>query len=412
MVGITIISLGIAMVIVEVYRDKDLPPFVYLITLSFFPPLVRIFIGALLGIGLIMVSILELNRSILAPFMSQRRGALIDAMYSHSFKQRGNKIVALGGGTGLPAVLRGLKSETSNITAIVTVADDGGSSGKLRRELGVLPPGDLRNNIAALADDEDMMTQLFQYRFGEGGLEGHSFGNLFLTALANITGSMDRALVEAARVLAIQGRVLPSTLQDITLMAELRNPDGTGLRRVIGESQITLAGGIIDRVFIKPESARAYPESIRAILNANLVVIGPGSLYTSIIPNLLVNGIPEAIRASSAIRIYVCNVATQEGETTNFTVADHIVALERNAGRGLFHYVLANNSYPDTQGTPTQYVTPAPKNHDVWQRYEICEADLTDPKYPWRHSPAKLNRAIVAIMAKHQPASATTAQVG
>jgi uncharacterized cofD-like protein len=221
---------------------------------------------------------------------------------------------------------------------------------------------------------------------------------------------MDRALVEAGRVLAIQGRVLPSTLQDITLMAELRNPDGTGLRRVIGESQITLANGIIDRVFISPESARAYPESIRAILGADLIVIGPGSLYTSIIPNLLVNGIPEALRASSGVRIYVCNVATQEGETTNFTVADHIAALERNAGRGLFRYVLANNSYPDTRGTPTEYVMPAPKNHDVWQRYEICEADLTDPKYPWRHSPAKLNRAIMNIMAKHQSTGTTTAQ--
>src|SRR5262249_47497470 len=161
---------------------STIPPIIYTITLSFFPPVVRIFIGALLGIGLIIVSILELNRSILAPFTSQQRGPLIDVMYSHSFRQRGNKIVALGGGTGLPAVLRGLKSETNNITAIVTVADDGGSSGKLRRELGVLPPGDLRNNIAALADDEDLMTQLFQYRFGAGGLEGHSFGNLFLTA--------------------------------------------------------------------------------------------------------------------------------------------------------------------------------------------------------------------------------------
>src|SRR5258705_3330106 len=173
-------------------------------------------------------------------------------MYNHSFRQRGIKLVALGGGTGLPSVLRGMKDHTSNITAIVTVADDGGSSGRLRRELGVLPPGDLRNNIAALADDENLMTQLFQYRFGDGGLEGHSFGNLFITALASITGSMDRALVEAGHVMAIQGRMLPSTLQDVMLCAEVRAPDGT-LKHVVGESDIPKIGGPIWRVYITPE---------------------------------------------------------------------------------------------------------------------------------------------------------------
>jgi len=268
--------------------------------------------------------------------------------------------------------------------------------------MGVLPPGDFRNNIAALADDEDLMTQLFQYRFGEGGLEGHSFGNLFLTVLVSITGSMDRALTEAGRVLAIQGRVLPSTLTDVTLMAEVRNPDGTGLRRVTGESQIPLAGGVIERVFLEPENARAFPESIRAILAAELVVMGPGSLYTSILPNLLVTGIAQAIRASSAVRLYVCNIAAQPGETDGFSVADHVLAIERNAGRGLFNVVLANNAHPDPKGTPTQYVALAPADHPVRQRYEIVEADLTDPQYPWRHSPAKLSRAILGILAKHQ----------
>src|SRR5690242_9423693 len=264
--GVAAIAIAFAQFIIDVYADQPFPGVLYYLTLHFLPSYARILIGVVVGVVAISLALYKLNRSILAPFV--RRGPLIDAMYSHSRRQKGIKLVALGGGTGLPSVLRGLKGETSNITAIVTMADDGGSSGKLRRELGVLPPGDLRNNIAALADDEDLMTQLFQYRFADGGLEGHSFGNLFLTALANITGSMDRALVEAARVLAIQGRVLPSTLQDITLMAELRNADGTGLRRVIGESQITLANGIIDRVFITPESARAYPESIRAILGA------------------------------------------------------------------------------------------------------------------------------------------------
>jgi uncharacterized cofD-like protein len=399
--GIAAVATAFAQLIIDLYRTEPLPGILYYLTLQFLPSYVRIIVGVVVGGAAIIIALYNLNRSILAPFV--RRGPLIDAMYSHSRRQKGIKLVALGGGTGLPSVLRGFKGETSNITAIVTMADDGGSSGKLRRELGVLPPGDLRNNIAALADDEDLMTQLFQYRFAEGGLEGHSFGNLLLTALSGITGSMDRALTEAARVLAIQGRVLPSTLHDVTLMGEVRGSDGSGLRRVVGESQITEAGGTIERVFISPENARAYPESIRAILGANLIVIGPGSLYTSIIPNLLVNGIPEAIRASSALRIYVCNVATQQGETDGFTVADHILALERHVGRGLFSVVLANNVYPTMNAGPnTRYVMPAAKDHDVYQRYEICEADLTDPQRPWRHSPPKLNRAILNIAAQRQ----------
>jgi len=321
-------------------------------------------------------------------------------------------VVALGGGTGLPAVLRALKTETTNLTAIVTVADDGGSSGKLRRELGVLPPGDLRNNIAALADDENLMTQLFQYRFGEGTLDGHSLGNLLLTALASITGSMDRAVAEAGNVLAIQGRVLPSTLQDVTLMAEIRSPDGKELRRVIGESQIPLTDGRIERVLITPENARAYPESVRAILAADVIVIGPGSLYTSILPNLLISGIPEAIRANHGLHIYICNVATQDGETTGFSVADHILALERNVGRGLFNIVLANNAHPSAEGTRTQYVAPLPKDHELRQRYEIHELDLTDPKYPWRHSPAKLSSAILGLALRQQSLSPLPAETG
>ncbi len=410
--GIILIGIGIAQLIVYLFHDQVLPEPLTVLTLRFLPPYLRVLVAAVVGIGAITIAIIELNRSILAPFVAQQRGAFIDVKYNHSFRQKGIKLVALGGGTGLPAVLRGLKAETSNITAIVTVADDGGSSGRLRRELGVLPPGDLRNNIAALANDEDLMTQLFQYRFGEGGLEGHSFGNLFITALASITGSMDRALVETGRVLAVQGRVLPSTLQDVTLMAEVRGADGAGLRRVIGESNIPTVGGHIERVFITPENARAYPESIRAILSANLIVIGPGSLYTSIIPNLLINGVPEAIRASNATRIYVCNVATQEGETDDYTVVDHVAALERHVGRGVFNIVLANNTYPPiTPGSQTHYVLPGSKDHEIYRRYEVIETDLTDPQYSWRHSPAKLCKAIMAIMAQRAPANVEAVEV-
>jgi uncharacterized cofD-like protein len=411
-IGITIISVALAQVIVAVYRDQGLPDLVYYVTLRFLPLWLRIVIGLLVGVSTIGIAVLELNRSILAPFAGRQHGAFIDVKYNHSFQQRGLKVVALGGGTGLPAVLRALKTETSNLTAIVTMADDGGSSGKLRRELGVLPPGDLRNNIAALADDENLMTQLFQYRFGEGGLEGHSFGNLFITALANITGSMDRALAETGNVLAIQGRVLPSTLQDVTLIAEIRSADGKELRRVIGESQIPLTEGTIERVIITPENARAYPESVRAILAADVVVIGPGSLFTSILPNLLINGIPEAIRANNGLHIYVCNVATQEGETTGFNVADHILALERNVGRGLFNIVLANSSHPNAEGTRTQYVAPLPADHELRQRYEIHEIDLTDPRYPWRHSPAKLSGAILGLALRPQSMSPLPVETG
>jgi hypothetical protein len=220
--GVTVISLAIAQLLVGLYRNEALPDLVYVITLRFLPPPVRVILGLAVGLGALAIALIELNRSILAPLAGRRRGQMIDLVYNRSRLQKGLRLVALGGGSGLPAVLRGFKTQTSNITAIVTVADDGGSSGKLRRELGVLPPGDLRNNIAALADDEDLMTQLFQYRFDDGGLEGHSFGNLLITALADITGSMDQALIEAGRVLVIEGRVLPSTLQDVTLMAEIR----------------------------------------------------------------------------------------------------------------------------------------------------------------------------------------------
>lgn len=400
-IGVMIISIAVAQLFVELIRQNVLPDVLDVALLRFMPPYMRVIVGLSIGLAALGLSIYALNRSVLAAFARPGRGSLLDQMYNHSRRQKGMKLVALGGGTGLPSVLRGLKAQTSNITAIVTVADDGGSSGKLRRELGVLPPGDLRNNIAALADDEDLMTQLFQYRFASGGLEGHSFGNLFITALAGITGSMDRALVEAGRVLAIQGRVLPSTVQDVTLAAEVR--DGAKLRRVSGESSITAAGGIIERVFLMPENPRAYPESIRAILGAELIVIGPGSLYTSIIPNLLVGGITDAIKASGALCIYVCNVATQKGETEDFTVAEHVLALERHIGRGLFSIVLANNVYPtENAGPNTRYVQPAPSDSDIRQRYEIHDADLTDPQYPWRHSPTKLSRAILDILAERQ----------
>lgn len=398
LLGIAVLGVGFAQVMVTLYR-KTPPQSIYIATLRFLPIWVRVALAAVIGGGAVIIALYELNRSILAPFALRRRESLIDAVYAHSRRQRGLKIVAIGGGTGLPSVLRGLKAYTNNITAIVTVADDGGSSGKLRREMGVLPPGDLRSNIAALANDEDLMTQLFQYRFANGGLEGHSFGNLFLTALADITGSMDRAVAETGRVLAIDGQVLPATLQDnVVLMAEVRMPGETRFRRVAGESQIPESGGKIERVFLHPDQVRAFPEAIRAILSADVLVIGPGSLFTSILPSLLVNGITEAIRASGAYKVYVCNVATQQGETDGFDVADHVEALENHIGRGVFDTVLANNSYPSKNaGERTNYVLPTSDNHAISQRYQLHMTDLTDMERPWRHDPTKLAQALLAL---------------
>ncbi len=302
------------------------------------------------------------------------------------------KVVAIGGGTGLSTLLRGLKAHTPHITAIVTVADDGGSSGRLRRELGLLPPGDFRNCIAALADDEALITQLFQYRFGQGeGLDGHSLGNLFITALAAITGSFEQAVLEASRVLAVQGRILPSTLENVTLVADLTVDNDTipsRLTRVHGESSIPKAGRPIERVSLRPERIRAYPEAVRAILEADLLVAGPGSLFTSVMPNLLVEDIRRAVEASSAAKIYVCNVATQPGETDGFDVGQHMGALLRHVGRGLIGHVLANNN--PISSTEQPHLQPVALHYPRHGGYLVIAADVVDPAAPWRHDSKKL----------------------
>ncbi|MGQ9598501.1 MAG: gluconeogenesis factor YvcK family protein [Anaerolineae bacterium] len=311
------------------------------------------------------------------------------------------KVVAIGGGTGLATLLRGLKAYTPFITAIVTVADDGGSSGRLRRELGILPPGDFRNCIAALADDEALLTQLFQYRFGQGeGLEGHCLGNLLITALAAITGSFERAILEAGRVLAVRGRILPSTLEDVTLVADLKRPpdhDGApdSLMRVQGESAIPKMGQSIERVFLRPERVRAYPNSVRAILEADLIIAGPGSLFTSVLPNLLVEDIRRAIRASSGLKVYVCNVATQPGETDGFDVGRHVNALQRHVGRDLFPLVLANNHLLSSSENP--HLRPVVQSYPPNEGYQVIEADLVDRSAPWRHDSKKLAEALMRL---------------
>ncbi len=256
--------------------------------------------------------------------------------------QQGYKIVAIGGGTGLSTLLRGLKRRTSNLTAVVTVSDDGGSSGRLQKELGVLPPGDIRNCLVALADDEAMVTDLFRYRFTEGeGLSGHSFGNLFLAAMSGITGNFDRAIKESSRVLNIVGRVLPATLGVVRLCAELN--DGT---IVEGESNISAAHRPIKRVFFDPPAAAPLDEVIAAIRDADAIVLGPGSLFTSMAPNFLVSRIAREVADAHAVKMYVCNVMTQPGETDGMTAADHVEALLANAGERVCDYVIVNDEPP------------------------------------------------------------------
>jgi uncharacterized cofD-like protein len=407
--GIATLGLGFAQVFYDVSASAlSLSPGWHTLTMQALPSWTRVLALVLIGFGLSALSIFQLNRSLLAAFVPPGGTSVVDTVYRHRHRQRGPKVVAVGGGTGLSILLSGLKTYTDHITAVVTVADDGGSSGRLRRELGVLPPGDFRNCIAALADDEALTTQLFQYRFptvrrevgNAHALEGHSFGNLFITAMANVTGSFEKALVESGRVLAIQGQILPSTLENVTLCADLVD-DASAVRRIEGQSAIPEARLPIERVYLEPSSAPAYPPALRAILDADLIALGPGSLFTSVMPNLLVDDITRAIRAGNALCVYVCNVATQPGETDGFTVGDHAGAIERHVGTGLFSFVLANNNsdHPlpaDWSLTPVSIVTPIDAD------YEVFAADVVDEGRPWRHHPGKLARVLMTMLAQHE----------
>jgi uncharacterized cofD-like protein len=392
--GVAALSLALASLIRGLY---PLPDLFYYLTLQFIPRFWRAALLGLGGIAAVVISLAGLKQALLAPFLSGVGEGVADAVYRFRRRGRGPRVVAIGGGHGLAVLLRGMKQHTSNLTAIVTMADDGGSSGRLRRDLGVLPPGDVRNCIAALADDEALITRLFQYRFGDrGSLDGHSLGNLFITAMAEVAGSFERATVEAGRVLAVQGEVLPSTLQDVTLMADLK-AEGNGVSRVKGESQIPDAAGEIERVFLTPDDAAAYPGAVRALLEADLIVAGPGSLYTSILPNLLVPDVTRAIAASRAVKVYVCNVATQRGETEGYTAGDHVAALERHSPVGLFSIVLANDRLDVTFDAPDG-VTLVQDEFPASAPYRIVRASLVDAGNPWRHDSDKLAGALLDLL--------------
>ena len=302
-------------------------------------------LAVLLGIFLLFWGQSRTVETITEALQPDASEELVDRLLAHRRLHRGPKIVAIGGGTGLSTLLRGLKQYSSNITAIVTVADDGGSSGRLRREMGILPPGDIRNCIAALADEEKLLTELFQYRFHAGdGLSGHSFGNLFISAMTEITGDLEQAIDASAKVLAIRGKVLPATLTDVSLWAKLA--DG---RIIEGESKITEAMGQIRQIGCHPADPVALPAALAAIKEADYIIIGPGSLYTSIIPNLLVPAIRQALAEVTVPRVYVCNIMTQPGETDNYSVADHIRAIEKVCEERIFDAVLAQRTAPSPQ---------------------------------------------------------------
>ena len=400
--GITLLGVGMALALLELYRTESTNPVLLEIlsvaSLRFLPRVFRVLIFGGLGIGLVSYGIYQLNRSLLRPFIRPGH-AIVDELTNFRRLERGPRIVAIGGGHGLATLLRGLKLYTNNLTAVVTVADDGGSSGRIRESFGILPPGDIRNCLAALSNDEQMLTQLFQYRFSsKGELEGHSFGNLLITALAEITGSFESAVAESGKVLSVSGRVLPSTLHDVKLVADMQLPNVPIQIRVQGESRIPKMAGRVRRIWLEPNNAPAYPPVIKALLNADLIVVGPGSLYTSLLPNLLVQDLLGAMQASRAAKVYICNIATQSGETDTYTCYDHVRSLEEHVGDRIFDVVLCNDNYEGQLSEDSHWVRVDEKSlTDV----RVRSADLTNKSYPWRHDSAKLAETLIEILAEH-----------
>lgn len=413
-VGVLLSGLGLSLIVTDLVVRSNLPTRLRsLLQLDWWSGLIFL----LAGLVFAFFGMWRLSRELLSFLLEREDGlddlAVVDELVVRRQQRKlrtGPRIVVIGGGTGMPTLLRGLRQYTDNITAVVTVADDGGSSGRLREQMGVLPPGDFRNNIAALSEAEGLMTQLLQYRFGDkDGLGNHNFGNLFITTMAAITGSFERGIAESSRVLAVRGRILPSTLENVTLCAEIVLPPGAGdvvngeaeeqWAYVRGESRIPSAGGRIMRVHLEPENCRAYPETVQAILKADLIIAAPGSFFTSLLPNLLVPYVRAAICASNAVRLYVCNVATQAGETDHFTVSDHMHHLRLHADEA-FTQVLANDAYDPARppSANVQWVT-LPADDEIID-YRLHKADLVDAQRPWRHDPHKVAAQVMAIYQK------------
>ena len=352
------------------------------------------------GLYVVVWGVRRFDRRVAEAIDPNSRNGVMDAYARKQQLARGPRIVAMGGGTGLSTLLRGLKQYSSNITAIVTVTDDGGSSGRIVSEMGIVPPGDIRNCLVALADAEKKMTDLFQHRFKQssGVFSGHSIGNVLIAGFYEQTGDVDDALQMASEVLAIRGRVLPSTRQSVRLRAIMADGD-----EICGETAIVESGKPIRRIFLDPQDVKPHPEAIEAILAADMIVIGPGSVFTSVIPNLLVPGIAKAIEESRALKTYVCNVMTQRGESESFTAAEHVVALEANVDGRVCDYVLVNVMTPST---------------DLTERYHESRQDIVEPDIDRlrqmgykpvtgdfmsetdyvRHDPARLANALIDLL--------------
>ncbi|MFH1879146.1 MAG: gluconeogenesis factor YvcK family protein [Candidatus Omnitrophota bacterium] len=388
--GILMISMGFVVVISE--RNPDSRSIAGLIII--------------LGILCVIIAVKRILKSfmtVLMPETTRGDNHLVDKIYEKRILEKGPKIVVIGGGTGLSTLLNGLKHKTSNITAIVTVADDGGSSGRLREEFGVLPPGDIRNCLVALADSEDLLGALFQFRFTEGKeLQGHNFGNLFITAMSQVTGDFARAIRESSKVLAIRGNVFPATLQKVKLVAKRENGTET-----VGESRIREEKeSPIEWLTLVPEMCIATQESVDAIREADAIILGPGSLYTSVMPNLLIPGIKNEVVKSRAIKVYICNVMTEAGETDDFSVSDHVKAIIKHTHHDIINCCIANTArIPkalfEKYKNENKFPVKLDDNDDKWFKQEkmaLVRADIASVKEFVRHDSAKLADVIMSLI--------------
>ena len=356
----------------------------------------------LVGIAGLIIAIKNIVKSVVTVFLPQREEELVDIVYQKRYLERGSNVVTVGGGTGLSVLLHGLKKYSSNITAIVTVADDGGSSGRLRQEFNILPPGDIRNCLVALADAEPLMRKLFQFRFEEGeALKGHSFGNLFITAMSKVTGDFEQAIKESSKVLAIRGKVIPSTLSKIKLVAEHQDGNVTA-----GESKIGENRNPIKKVYLEPKDCEATEEALMAIREADVIILGPGSLYTSVIPNLLINGIYQEISRSKVLKTYICNVMTQPGETDGYKASDHLKAIMRHSTPEIINTCIINTgSIPENlleryREEGADIVVP---DRDVINKmgYKVIGANIISAADYVRHDADKLSRLIMNMIGEY-----------
>ncbi|WP_144351333.1 gluconeogenesis factor YvcK family protein [Sporomusa termitida] len=402
--GVILVSLGLAIVFNYKYIgvvEEAIFRLFYLTTGNYYYAVTTVagLTIVVLGMSIMLAATRQIIKSVISVLVPEGSDKLVEIIFEKRKLNRGPAIAVIGGGTGLSVLLRGIKSITSNITAIVTVGDDGGSSGRLRKDFGIIPPGDLRNCLVALADTEPLMEKLFQHRFGGSGeLAGHSFGNLFIAAMTEIVGDVELALKESSKVLAVRGQVLPSSTEPVLLLAEMT--DGTVVQ---GESQIPLSGKRIKRVAITPADVRPVKGAIEAIREADACILGPGSLYTSVIPNLLVNGVAEMLRESDAVKIYICNVMTQPGETDGYTASDHIKAIIDHAGPGSIDMAIVNvqEVAPELREFYAQRgAQPVVPDLDRIEAMgvKVVKANLISETNLVRHDPARLSRTIMSMV--------------